>query len=251
MFTLNFPIRLPDEHTFFDNGQHPVPPLPGGLSFGCFSYESGPMLLRVSGFITEQDAIDFCPTLRTAIRVAALDSDHSMSPSDAEPVFSQERHFDGSVPTVTLTETKALPYYVTASTQNGLHLSILSKWIAAPLSLGTPARLSATPQLALALELYSDCQFAGEQNAQFIVLMTALEILVPNTPSKGKRGAVIALVKHALAEAGHPDPKSEGKILDALYGSRNALLHEAKALNEGDLQSLKQIARLTLKALIA
>jgi hypothetical protein len=81
LFTLNFPIRLPDEHTFFENGQYPVPPLPGGLSFSCFSYDNGPLLLHVSGFATEQVAIDFCPTLRTPLQVAALDSDHSITPS--------------------------------------------------------------------------------------------------------------------------------------------------------------------------
>lgn len=250
MFTLNFPIRLPSEHTFFDNGQYPVPPLPGGFSFGCFSYDNGPLLLQVSGFADEQDAIDFCPTLRTALRVAALDSDHGMTPCGAAPVISGEKHFDGSVPTVTPTETKALPYYMTASTQKCLHVSVLSKWIGAPLAQGTPARVNATPELALALELYSDCQFSGEQNAQFIVLMTTLVILVPNTPSKSKRGAVIALVKRALAKVGHPDPKSVGKALDALYVTRNALLHEAKTVKDDDLQSLKETVRSTLKALI-
>lgn len=250
MFTLNFPIRLPDENSFFDNGQYPVPLLPGDLSLKCVSHDNSPLLLQVSGFTTEQDAIEFCPILRISLRVSALESGHSMTPSGAEPIISGERKFNGSVPTVTPTEKKALPYFITASVQKSLHVSVLSNWIGASLAQGIPTRVNARPELAVALELYSDCQFAGEQNAQFIVLMTALEILVPKTPSKGKRGAVIALVKSILAKAEHPDPKSVGKTLDALYATRNALLHEAKAVKDGDLQSLKEIVRSTLKVLI-
>jgi hypothetical protein len=85
-----------------------------------------------------------------------------------------------------------------------LHISILSNLIGASLAQGSPGKVNAKPGLALALELYSDCQFAGERNAQFIVLMTALEILVPNTSSKGKRGAVVALVKNTLSKEDTP-----------------------------------------------
>jgi hypothetical protein len=103
---------------------------------------------------------------------------------------------------VTLTGIKALPYHLTASAQQGLHISVLSKLIGASLAQGTPGKVNSKPRLALALQLYSGCEFAGERNAQFIVLMTALEILVPNTSSKGKRSAVVALVKNTLSKAG-------------------------------------------------
>jgi hypothetical protein len=73
MFTLNFPIVLPDEHFFFDNGQYAVPPLPGGLSIGCIHNEGAPVVLQISGFKSAQEAVDFCPALRTALRLAALD----------------------------------------------------------------------------------------------------------------------------------------------------------------------------------
>jgi hypothetical protein len=192
LFTLSFPIRLPGEHTFVDDGHYPVPPLPGGLSFGCFSYDNGPLLLQVSGFATEQVAIDFCPILRTALRLASLDSDHSITPSGAAPVISAEKHFNGSVPTVTATDAKAVPYYVTASMQNGQHLAVLSKLIGAPLAQGTSAHVNAMPQLALALELYSDCQFAGEQNGVDPVWWTPLKLIfevsdapLPNRLSAG------------------------------------------------------------------
>lgn len=250
MFTLTFPITLSDEHTFFDNGQYPVPPLPGGLSFRCMSFnKSSPLFLQISRFATEQDALQFCPTLRSALRVAALDTEHSIRPSDAAPVASIAKHFDGSVPTVTPTQASAMPYHATASMQNGRHISVLSKLIGASLTQGSPAKVNASPQLALSLELYSGCEFEGERNAQFIVLMSALEILVPNSSPKGKRGAVIGFVKNELSKAGHPDPKSAGKVLDSLFVARNALLHEAKPVSDSELGSLKQIVRSTLKAL--
>ncbi|MEY9537864.1 hypothetical protein ABIE85_000924 [Bradyrhizobium diazoefficiens] len=251
MYTLNFPIRLPDEHTFFDGGQFPVPALPGGLSFGCISYEKAPVVLQIGGFAIEQDAIDFCAPLRTALRVAALGSDHSITPSDAACVTSSEKHFNGNVPTVTPTEIKALPYHASASSQNGQHISALSKLIGSSLAPSRLNKVNTKPELALALELYSDCQFAGERHAQFIVLMTTLEILVPNANSKGKRGAVLGLVKDTLAKTGHPNPKSVGKQLDDLYVARNALIHEGKPVTDIQLNELRELVRSTLQALVA
>jgi hypothetical protein len=126
---------------------------------------------------------------------------------------------------------------------------VLSNLIGASLTQGSPAKVNASPLLALSLELYSGCDFAGERNAQFIVLMSALEVLVPKSSSKRKRGAVIALVKKELSKAGHSDPKSVGKRLDSLYVARNDLLHEAKPVSDSELGSLKQLVRSTLKAL--
>jgi hypothetical protein len=131
-----------------------------------FTQPAGPLIFRVLGFATEQDAIDFCPTLRTALQVVALDSEHSITPSGGMPVVSHEAIFNGSVPTVTPTENKASPYYLKASMRNGLHVSVLSKWLTAAFADGAPGRASAVPKLALSLQLYSDCQFAGERNAQ-------------------------------------------------------------------------------------
>ena len=48
------------------------------------------MLLQISGFTTEQEALDFCPELRNALGVASLDSEHSITPSDAAPGTSGE-----------------------------------------------------------------------------------------------------------------------------------------------------------------
>jgi hypothetical protein len=248
MFTLNFPITVPEKHTFFDNGQYPVPPLPGDLSFHCISHDKCPIVLQISGFTTEEDAINFSAPLKVALRLAALDGDHSITPSTVMPVVSKTKIFNGSVPTVTPTKVGALPYHASESVQHGLHISVLSKLIGDSLLQGTSAKIVADPKLALSLELYSNCDFAGEQNAQFIVLMSALEVLVPSSTSK-KRGAVIALVKKELGTSGHPDPKSVGKTLDALFVIRNALLHEAKPVSASDLKSLKDVVRSTLRAL--
>jgi hypothetical protein len=62
---------------------------------------------------------------------------------------------------------------------------------------------------------------------------------------------VIALVKKALSQAGHPDPKSVGKNLDGLYVARNALIHDALLVTDAQLTALKEIVGLTLKALLA
>lgn len=132
--------------------------------------------------------------------------------------------------------------------RTGQHISILSKSLSHALSHGKVAKLAASPELALALDLYSDRHFVGQRNAQFVVLMTALEVLVPN--AKGKRGAVVAFVKSTLSKGGHPDPKAVGKRLDDLYVARNALLHGAKSVTDSELMALESTVRSTLRALI-
>ena len=249
MFTLNFPIVLPDDHFFFDDGQYPVPPLTGGLSIGCIHNDGSPIVLRVAGFETSQDAIDFCPLLRNALRLASLDSDHSISPSRAQAVMSQGKKFNGNVPTVTPTNENLLPYHASMSQKNGLHISVLARRLGTALSQGTTGGPNKTQSLSLALELYSDCEFAGERNAQFIVLMTALEVLVAKGNAKGKRGAVMGLVKDALAKAGRSDWGTVRKSLDLLYAARNSLVHDAQPVISDQLASLKLIVKDTLKTL--
>jgi len=41
VYRLTFPIQLPEEHGFFDDGQYPVSPLPGGLALGCMEMSEG------------------------------------------------------------------------------------------------------------------------------------------------------------------------------------------------------------------
>lgn len=250
MYTLNFPITVPAEHTFFDNGQYPIPPLPGGLTLTCFSYEDSPLLLRIAGFPAEKAALDFHPLLHHALRVAALDTKHSILLPEASPVTAAEKHFDGAVPTVTPTKNNALPYHATVSMQSCVHISVLANRIGDALG-GAAQKAAAEPGVALAMQLFAECQFAGARNSQFIVLMTALEILVPGKSSSGKRGAVLGFVKTALTGAGHPQPKAAVKILDNLYIARNALIHEAQPVTADQLTALKQTVRDTLKAILA
>jgi hypothetical protein len=61
---------------------------------------------------------------------------------------------------------------------NGLHISVLSKLFGEYLTNGLPAKLAGNPELALSLELFSEVEFAGGTNAQFLMLLTALEVLV-------------------------------------------------------------------------
>ena len=56
MFTLHVPIQLPPGHSFFDNGQYPIPPLPGGLTAHSMENDDGPLAFSVSGFATEAEA---------------------------------------------------------------------------------------------------------------------------------------------------------------------------------------------------
>jgi hypothetical protein len=250
LYTLNFPVRLPPEHSYFDNAQYPIPPLPGGLFLNCIENEAAPLVLRVSGFASEEDAIKFSPVLKILLQAASLDSAHSFAPSGASALLSQSKHFNGDLPTVTPTMNAALPWHATASMKSGLHISVLSKLIAEHLTNGVAAKLNANSELALAVEMFSEFEFAGGPNAQFIMLLTALEVMIPATSRAGKRGAVIGLVKKALSAAGHADPKSVGKALDALYNNRNALVHEGVSVTLSKLAELKKIVQDTLKAMI-
>lgn len=249
LFTLSFPITLPPEHTFFDNARYPVPPLPGGLSVRCISNEHAPVVLRIAGFASQRDAIDFCSVLRDAIRGASLESDHSMIPSGANAVVSELLLFDGSAPTVTATSLNAMPCVVTTLQQNQLHVSVLSKAIGDCIARGLPANLNANPGHRLSLELFSELEFAGGMNAQFVMLLTALEVLVPKTSSKGKRGSIAALVKATYAAAGHADKKTINRKLNDMYAARNALVHDAKEISRSELAEMKEIVRTTLKLL--
>ena len=130
MYTLNFPVQLPPEHSYFDNGQYPIPPLPGGLFLNCIESDGAPLVLRVSGFASEEDAV------KALLQAASLDSAHSFSPLGASAVLSESKHFNGSLPTVTSTANAALPWHATASMKNGLHISVLSRLIAEHLTNG-------------------------------------------------------------------------------------------------------------------
>ncbi len=250
LFTLYFPVHLPDDHSYFDNKELPTLSLENGLSVTCGHDDSMPFVLQISGFPDQKHAVDFCPTLRTALRLAALDTPHSIMPSDAPPTIASKELFDGNVPTVCATNSKARPYHLSSSMRTGLHISNLANLIDQHISQGHCTKAQSAPELSLAIELYSNCEFAGGPKAQFVTLLTALEVLLPKASAKGKRGAVIALVKQQYSKAGYADPKSIGKELDTLYKARNDLVHEAKAVTREQLTQLREIVRVTLRTLV-
>lgn len=151
---------------------------------------------------------------------------------------------------MTLTANAASPWHVTVSMKNGLHISLLARLIAEHLTNRVADKLTANPELALAVDLFSEFEFSGGPNARFIMLLTALEVMIPATSHAGKRGAVIALVKKALTAARYADPKSVGKKLDVLYEDRNALVHDGVSVSSSKLTELKKIVQDTLKAKI-
>jgi hypothetical protein len=249
MYSLIFPVVLPPDRTYFNHPQAPVPPLSGGLLLSCMEHSGGfPLLLTVSGFGTEQEAMGYAETLRYALQWASLRRGHSFSPSSSEAVVSNERHFDGSTPTVFPAASTPTPFGTRTSDVKGSHLAILSGDINVALMEGVPAKLAGDGALSLAVELFADVEFVGGTNARFIVLFTALEVLLPRK-SRGKRGAVVRLVKEALAKGGREVSKSVGKQVDNLYQRRNDLVHEGKAVTTSEVRELQTIVRDTLLAL--
>src|SRR5208282_6553042 len=94
-------------------------------------------------------------------------------------VSASQKHFDGSVPTIFLTTSGASPYHISGSMVNGAHLFCLSQELNNAFSAKVPAILSGHQPLSLAAELLSNVDFVGGTNAQFVVLFTALEVLIP------------------------------------------------------------------------
>lgn len=248
MFTLHVPVVLPADHSFFDNGQYPVPPLPGNLTVSSVAHENAPLFLGIAGFPTETEARKFWPTLRASILWATLQSKQSMAIRADDVVTADKGMFDGSRPTIFATGS-ATPYYASGFAQHSLHISVLSNYLSDGIGIGLLAKLKSQPEVALALELFSEFQFAGTRNSQFVMLFSALEVM--ETKATQKRGPTIKRVKDALSKVGHADPKSMGKRLDKLYLDRNDLIHEGLPISDAQLAELAEIVRSTLKALLS
>lgn len=241
MFTLHFPIVLPDERTYFEDARYVVPPLPGGYSVSSTETENHPFLLHISGFPSGEAAVSFGQVLTSVIRIATFETGHSMIPPSEAPTVSDGKSYDGSRPAVTLTEKRINPHFTSASMRVGAHLSELSKLIGSILQGGWPQKLLEQPALALALELYSSCQFAGQRNAQYIVLVTSLEVLAQKGSSGPNRNAVKNLARQILPKFGYT-ANSAGKIMDNLYSARNNLVHGGKSVS---LDEFGQIFKVT------
>jgi hypothetical protein len=72
----------------------------------------------------------------------------------------------------------------------GLHISVLSQKIGEAMTKGVPAKLQAQPELALALDLFSEVEFVGTAPSQFMMLFTALEVL--EIKATEKRGVTLS-----------------------------------------------------------
>lgn len=250
MYSLALPVWLPEDRSFHIDGRASVPPLVGGLTLGCETHsENFPLVLKVSGLPDSETALEFAPKLASAIRYASLELGYSLRPSDAEPSVTTISAFDGGSPTVFETTLAARPMTVTAYACMSEHLITLAKQLDDGLATGRVERLMEYPQLSVAVRLFSEVEFAGGETAKFVVLLSALEVLIPKSPG-GKRSRVRALVTKALREAGRTDAKEMGRNLDAMYEVRNELIHEARPVASTQVRELSEIVRETLRSLV-
>lgn len=250
MYSVALPVSLPEERAFHIDGRANVPPLKGGLSLSCEKHTEGfPLVLTVAGLPDLECAKSFISELASAVRCASLDLGYSLSPSDREPTVTTIRVFDGSFPTVFQTDLAARPMLATAYACMSEHLTTLAKPIDTGLTTGRVARLRDNPPLAVAVRLFSEMEFSGGETAKFVVLLSALEVLIPKSGGT-KRSRVVALVKKTLHDAGRCDAKAKGKQLDALYEVRNELIHEAHPVTSAQVRSLAEIVRDTLRLLV-
>lgn len=249
MYSLALPVSLPEERSFHIDDRATVPPLPGGLSLSCEKHSKGfPLILKVTGLPDLETAKAFTADLASAIRCASLDLGYSLRPSDHQPNVATIRGFDGGWPTVFETKLGARPMLTSAHACMSEHLVTLAKRIGAGLASGRVKRLAKNPPLALAVRLFAEMEFSGGETAKFVVLFSALEVLIPKSGGT-KRSRVVGLVRTTLQHAGRADAKSRAKHLDRLYEMRNDLIHEARPVRGDQVRDLAEIVRETLRLL--
>lgn len=244
MFTLYFPISLPEGRGLFSNGFE-YPAIKGGLHLGLLPATDDIPLhtLVVTGFETLDAAAGFVPELQTALRIASVHLGYSIGFSGKDACAANSSNFDGAVPTVLPASTPARPYYTSSSTSYQIHVSNIAGLVSSALNSGANSRANDDPGLALSLQLHADSDFAGGTNARFMVLVTAIEVLVEGTGGS-KRNAAKAMVKRSVS-------KACAKRLDILYGARNALVHDGVAVTTAQLSELRAIVGQVLKARFA
>jgi hypothetical protein len=247
MFTLHVPIALPDGFFFTEDGRVPVPPLLGHLkiSFAMPTTEP-PFALKISGFETIDDARAFLPRLKHAFHWASIQLGHSVVPDTQTPSENDQKIYNGNAPQVMLTTLSAQPMFASATSSLGTHLAVLSGHLNEALeSSSTPLE----PRVSLAMELFARNDFVGGSLAQFVMLFTALEVLVDGTAGYGKRGPVLSLVNKICVKDGRTDGKGVVKRLDGLYRERNDAIHFGQDIGPASLKALKAIVKDALRAL--
>ena len=256
MYTLFLPVDLPSEHGFC-GGNAPAEIAPG-LHICCRDPDDAAfpdafancLDLKVSGFASAEEAGAMLPRLRAAVRCASLDLGHGFRPSMADAGVPTFNIFDGGTPHIYPTALNPGVSRATAHVRADEHISKLARSLSVFLADGAVERMAAEPELAAAVRLYSEADFAGGYAARMVVLMSAIEVLVPRQ-STGKRNHIIRLVKAAATSTPGTDAKAVGRELDRLYEVRNALLHEGADVQVGDVTELDRIVRLTLRARLA
>lgn len=251
MYTLAYPIILPEGHGFHDDPRAIAPLLEGGLRLTCrkFSLNEAQILL-VEGFDDANTAVQFSNSFGAALRCASLSLTHGFNLHGGPAVIDHEGiYYDGHVPTVYPTGSGAKPIFATARVANIDHIIGLAEQLNHELRDGTAKRLDHWPELAVSVRLFSEVDFAGGETARFVVLFSALEVLVQKARG-GKRTHVQRLVRNTLTSADRPGRKSMCADLDMLYDVRNGLLHEAKPATAGDVKRLREIVRETLRILV-
>jgi len=248
MYTLAYPVTLPDDRAFHCDDRAVVPPI-GTLRVSCREHKRDlPQIFNFTGFTDAESANAFADQLAQAFQCASLSIGHGFKLPDRAVTITEMSVFDGHTPSIFPTAIKAKPVTGVAYLTMSAHLATLSNQLGCAIESGAIDRLRNWPELATAVRLYSEAEFAGGATARFVVLLSALEVIVSG--SGGKRGAVRRLVTDSIRKSGREDAKSVGKEIDRLYEARNALVHEAHPVSMLQLDALAAIVRDTLRYLV-
>ncbi|WP_395329211.1 hypothetical protein WBP06_14630 [Novosphingobium sp. BL-8H] len=251
MFTLTYPLSLPEGRSFHSDARAIVPPLMGNLRLTHHPHNAGyPVVLIIEGFDDQEAAAAFADEFGAFLRCASLSLEHGFRISDQPAILTDVAAYDGNSPTIFRTDLKARPYWARATATLINHLVVLANEIVAEQKNGSAKRLREWPELATAVRLYAESSFAGGETARFVVLLSALEVLIP-VGGGAKRSQVVKMVGDTLRNAGRIDEKSVRRELDQLYVARNALLHEAIPVSQKQIDALSAIVRDTLRCLVS
>ena len=208
MFTLAYPVLLPEGHGFHDDARAIAPLLEGSLRLTCLDFREGHVQpLIVQGFESAEAAKQFAANFGAALQCASLSLAHGLGAVDSDAAVDFVGHYDGHRPAIYSTTPGASPYFATARATSIDHIIGLAERLNHELQNETARRLAGWPELAVAVRLFSEVEFAGGNTARFVVLLSALEVLVPQARGT-KRNRVLSLVRDALLSADRKDRKA-------------------------------------------
>jgi len=237
MYSLSFPVTLPDDRAFFVDERTEAPPLCGNLRFSCGKRSHGfPQILFVEGLSDLPSAKSFAAELASALRCASLQLGHSFQPSDHEPVIADMGFYNGQFPTIFETTLKAKPAECTAYVLMSEHLINLAREVDQAISSGKMSRLSSSPELSVAIKIYSEMEFAGGETAKFVVLLSEVAHAADAALSSDKILTVLGMPHrieqldlNATVSIGIGVYPGDGKDAETLLKNADAALSQAKA----------------------